>query len=117
MRPLAVTAQQSAAATPRPDWLKPAAEDFRDEPNWLEGLPDPRVLEGLNLSAWRLLTGSLREKIAIWRRRSESRRLLAQIDARSLREAGIDPGVADFEAAQPFWRKPMTLRDMPGDRA
>lgn len=101
----------------RPDWLRPVAVEEADEPNWLEGLRDGRALDGLNLPAWRMLAASLREKIAVWRERSQSRRMLAQIDTRSLRDAGIDPGVADFEAAQPFWRKPMVLRDLPTDRS
>lgn len=118
-RSLAVTPRvlQPTSEGKRPDWLKPAAaDDPHDAPNWLEGLPNPRALEGLNLPAWRMLATSLRETIAIWRRRAEARRMLAQIDARSLREAGIDPGAADFEAAQAFWRKPMILRDLPTDR-
>jgi uncharacterized protein YjiS (DUF1127 family) len=109
---------QPATDGRRPDWLKPtAAEDDYDEPNWLEGLRDPRALEGLNQPAWRLLMSSLRAKIGIWRARIEQRRLLAQIDIRSLREAGIDPGMADFEATKPFWREPTRLRDLPTDHA
>ena len=45
-----------------------------------------------------------------WHRRSRLRRLLATVDPRSLRDAGIDPGLADYEAAQPFWRPPVNLR-------
>lgn len=114
-RPFAVP-RQDATESRRPDWLKPRAAEEHVSFDWLEGLPDPRALEGLNQPTWRMLVGSLREKIALWRRRSEQRRLLAQINARSLRDAGVDPGVADFEAAQPFWRRPMVLRDLPIDR-
>ena len=45
----------------------------------------------------------------LWRRRIQARRTLAQMDVRCLRDAGIDPGLADFEAAQPFWRPPVRL--------
>ena len=48
--------------------------------------------------------------LTAWRRRSRLRRVLASIDRRSLRDAGIDPGFADYEAAQPFWRAPVKLR-------
>lgn len=53
---------------------------------------------------------SLFQVIAIWRQRSRLRRSLAMVDRRSLRDAGIDPGFADYEAAQPFWRPPVMLR-------
>lgn len=51
--------------------------------------------------------------ITLWRRRVEARRALGQIDFRTLREAGIDPGFADYEMAQPFWRPLLPLRDPP----
>lgn len=48
--------------------------------------------------------------LALWRTRSRMRAALAQVDARSLRDAGITPSQAAFEANQPFWRKPGSLR-------
>lgn len=54
---------------------------------------------------------SLFNMLSIWRQRMIMRRSLGLIDARSLRDAGIDPGLADYEAAQPFWRRPISLRD------
>ena len=48
--------------------------------------------------------------LALWRARSRMREALAQVDARSLRDAGITPSQAVFEANQPFWRKPGSLR-------
>lgn len=48
--------------------------------------------------------------LALWRARSRLRGALAQVDARSLRDAGITPSQAAFEANQPFWRKPGSLR-------
>lgn len=100
----------------RPTWLKVQTEKTWPETDWLAGVSDPAVFDGLDRPWWQLLPASLRTIIATWRERAQARRDLAQIDARSLREAGIDPGVADFEAAQPFWRKPMTLRDLPADQ-
>lgn len=38
-----------------------------------------------------------------WRRRIQARQVLAQIDVRTLRDAGIDPVAAQYEAQQPFW--------------
>ena len=111
-RPLQPTGEQ-------PGWLqrRAAAEDYPAEPNWLVTESHLPVLDGLDHTWWQLLPASLSALFATWRKRARDRRELAQIDARSLREAGIDPGVADFEAAQPFWRKPMTLRDLPAFRA
>lgn len=48
--------------------------------------------------------------IAIWRGRIEARSYLAELDARSLREAGISPAAAAYECGKPFWRKMGLLR-------
>jgi uncharacterized protein YjiS (DUF1127 family) len=53
---------------------------------------------------------------ATWRQRSRARQELMQVEARDLRDAGISPGTAAFEAAQPFWQAPVELRDYPGDK-
>ena len=57
---------------------------------------------------------SLRQRIALavalWRQRSEMRRALALMDARSLRDAGISPAAAAYEASKPFWEKVSSLR-------
>ncbi|MDP1966097.1 MAG: hypothetical protein Q8K93_28320 [Reyranella sp.] len=57
---------------------------------------------------------SLRQRlvttIAAWRERTAARRCLAQMDARSLREAGISPAAAAYESGMPFWRKMGELR-------
>jgi uncharacterized protein YjiS (DUF1127 family) len=57
---------------------------------------------------------SLRQRlvtaIAVWRERTTARRCLAQMDARSLREAGISPAAAAYESGKPFWRKMGELR-------
>jgi uncharacterized protein YjiS (DUF1127 family) len=42
--------------------------------------------------------------IGIWRERSRDRRELSQLDARSLRDLGLNPGNIEFEANKPFWR-------------
>lgn len=49
--------------------------------------------------------------IATWRQRSRARRDLARLDPHILRDVGIDPARAAFEAAQPFWRALMPLRE------
>ncbi len=46
----------------------------------------------------------------LWRQRTATRRFLAQIDARSLSEAGISPAAAAYEAGRPFWRSMGGLR-------
>lgn len=51
---------------------------------------------------------SLRQRIAltlaVWRERTAVRRCLAQMDARSLRDAGISPAAAAYESGKPFWQ-------------
>jgi uncharacterized protein YjiS (DUF1127 family) len=49
-------------------------------------------------------------RIGLWRERIRTRNALAAIDERSLRDAGIAPAQAEFEANQPFWRRPGSLR-------
>ncbi|MGA7998482.1 MAG: DUF1127 domain-containing protein [Bradyrhizobium sp.] len=46
-----------------------------------------------------------------WRRRSAERNELARLDARTLRDIGVDPGVVDYEIYQSFWRPLRDLRD------
>ncbi len=57
---------------------------------------------------------SLRQRIevtvALWRERTTARRCLAQMDARSLRDAGISPAAAAYESGKPFWRAMGALR-------
>ena len=57
---------------------------------------------------------SLRQRlvtaIAVWRERTTARRCLAQMDARSLRDAGISPAAAAYESGKPFWQKMGGLR-------
>lgn len=48
--------------------------------------------------------------VAVWRERTMARRCLAEMDARSLRDAGISPAAAAFEAGRPFWQKLGGLR-------
>jgi len=48
--------------------------------------------------------------LVLWRGRIEARRHLAQLDARSLRDAGISPAAAAYECGKPFWRRMGTLR-------
>ena len=48
--------------------------------------------------------------LALWRARQRMREALGKVDARSLRDAGITPSQAAFEANQPFWRRPGSLR-------
>jgi uncharacterized protein YjiS (DUF1127 family) len=48
--------------------------------------------------------------LTVWRERVRMRRHLAQMDARSLRDAGISPAAAAFESGKPFWREVGGLR-------
>jgi uncharacterized protein YjiS (DUF1127 family) len=72
-------------------------------------LPDCPVeaLGALRYLVLSSIVATLRE----WRRRSASRRELARLDARTLRDIGLDPGVVDYELRQPFWRPLRNWRD------
>jgi uncharacterized protein YjiS (DUF1127 family) len=48
--------------------------------------------------------------LALWRQRIEMRRCLAQMDARSLRDAGISPAAAAHESGKAFWETVGGLR-------
>jgi uncharacterized protein YjiS (DUF1127 family) len=39
-----------------------------------------------------------------WHRNAVSRRTLAGMSPRELRDIGLSPGMAAFEAAKPFWK-------------
>ncbi|SDN99284.1 DUF1127 domain-containing protein [Afipia sp. GAS231] len=54
-----------------------------------------------------VIVATLRE----WRRRRAGRCELASLDARTLRDIGLDPGVVDYEAHQLFWRPLRDWRD------
>jgi uncharacterized protein YjiS (DUF1127 family) len=46
----------------------------------------------------------LRALLRRWRQRERSRRELASMDERMLRDIGLSAGEARFEAGKPFWR-------------
>ena len=46
-----------------------------------------------------------------WLERMRARRALARIDERTLRDAGISPVLAEYEASRPFWQPLRDLRD------
>lgn len=48
--------------------------------------------------------------LGVWRQRARARQALAAVDIRTLKDAGIDPVAAQFEAAQPFWIAERRLR-------
>lgn len=102
----------------RPAWLKPesAADLTAAALRWQAGFPGPgRVFDGLDRPWWTLLVPAARALLTTWQARSRARRDLAGIDAATLRDAGISPGTASFEAAQPFWQPMTALRDFPTD--
>ena len=73
--------------------------------------PFPPGLESLSRAALPLsLAGRLRWTLAVWRERIAARQILAQVDARTLREIGVCPAQATYEASRPFWRRPGSLR-------
>jgi len=60
---------------------------------------------------WRLTLGSIAATLREWHRRSVNRSELASLEARTLRDIGVDPGVVDYEMYQPFWRPPRDWRN------
>lgn len=103
----------------RPAWLgnRVVATPTKAELGWLDGISTPAVFDGLDRPWWQLALPAFATAFATWRQRARMRQDLLQVDARSLRDAGISPGAAAFEAAQPFWQAPITLRDYPDDKA
>lgn len=62
-------------------------------------------------AGWRLVLRSVVATLREWRRRRAGRRELGSLDARTLRDIGLDPGVVDYEAHQSFWRPLRDWRD------
>ncbi len=77
-----------------------SAKSFVDQPHHLATPAALRQTFGERIAAM----------LIVWRGRIEARRHLAQLDARSLRDAGISPAAAAYERGKPFWRKMGTLR-------
>jgi uncharacterized protein YjiS (DUF1127 family) len=48
--------------------------------------------------------------LELWRERTQARRHLAAMDARSLRDAGISPAAAAYESGRSFWQPLGPLR-------
>jgi uncharacterized protein YjiS (DUF1127 family) len=73
-----------------------------------------RLLGASDLYVSPATKSTLRQRLAftfaLWRQRKEMRRSLAQMDARSLRDAGISPAAAAYESGKPFWAKMGELR-------
>lgn len=111
-------ARQLRPTGERPAWLGAPAlpAPTKAELGWLDGISTPAVFDGLDRPWWQQLLPALGAAFATWRQRGRTRHDLAQVDARSLLDAGISPGAAAFEAAQPFWQAPIALRDYPGDK-
>ena len=59
---------------------------------------------------WRQVLQAAAHVVRRWRENAKARRELARLDSRSLREIGISPELADFEASRPFWHAPRDLR-------
>ena len=102
----------------RPAWLgsKAPAAPSKAELGWLDGVSNPAVFDGLDQPWWQLVVPAVATAFATWRQRSRQRLELMSVDPRSLRDAGISPGAAVFEAAQPFWQPSISLRDYPDDK-
>ena len=65
---------------------------------------------GVPVSRWRIALHALAATLRRWRHNRAARRGLAELDARSLRDIGIAPELADYEAGRPFWRPVRDLR-------
>lgn len=103
----------------RPEWLGPrlVLRPTKADLGWLDGVTEPAVFDGLDAPWWKLTLPALSGLFETWAERARTRRDLTQIDARSLRDAGISPGAAAFEASQHFWQGSIQLRDHPADKA
>ena len=73
--------------------------------------PFPGTLEIWSVPALRpSIVRRIISKLALWRERARGRRALAELDLRMLRDLGLSPSQVEFEANQPFWRRPGCLR-------
>lgn len=102
----------------RPAWLGAPniAAPSKAELGWLDGISTPAVFDGLEQPWWQQVLPAIRTAFSTWRQRARMRQDLTQIDARTLRDAGISPGAAAFEASRGFWQAPTSLRDYPDDK-
>jgi uncharacterized protein YjiS (DUF1127 family) len=60
---------------------------------------------------WRLILGFVVAMLREWRHRTVARRELSSLDARALRDIGLEPGDVDYELCQSFWRPLRDLRN------
>lgn len=60
--------------------------------------------------SWAALVRRGRALGRLWLRRARTRRALAELDERLLRDVGLDPMTARAEASLPFWRASTTER-------
>jgi uncharacterized protein YjiS (DUF1127 family) len=54
--------------------------------------------------SWSLALARVLDTLLLWHERIKSRRVLATLDERMLRDIGIDQASAEREASTPFWR-------------
>ena len=61
-------------------------------------------------ASWSLILGLIVATLREWHRRRAERGELAALDARMIRDVGLDPGTVYYEASQSFWRTPRDWR-------
>jgi uncharacterized protein YjiS (DUF1127 family) len=66
--------------------------------------PVPAVALRAQNPALRAVLGRAVVKVLVWHDRVKSRRTLAMLDDRMLRDVGIDQATARQESGAPFWR-------------
>ena len=96
-RPQPITAPQlleRAAAQRSIPWI-PARRELVTIPSHSIGTPR---------AGWSPILDLIVATLRVWRRRRAERRELATLDARMLRDVGLDPGTVYYEASQSFWR-------------
>jgi uncharacterized protein YjiS (DUF1127 family) len=62
-------------------------------------------------ASWSLILELIVATLREWRRRRVERSELASLDARMIRDVGLDPGTVYYEASQSFWREPRDWRN------
>ena len=50
------------------------------------------------------ISGSIKAIVRVWASRIRSRRDIAHLDERSIRDLGLSVSQLEFEAGKPFWR-------------
>ena len=85
---------------------------LRTAPSHLGGGQSESVRRLLKLEWWRTYMESLALLVSLWLGRTHTRRALAELDERLLRDIGLTSIEAQRESTRPFWKPWRSLRSL-----